>query len=544
MAITGALTIRPVDKAVVSASFGRVRSCRHCLWILRLCVLLIQLPCPTVQAQSVAPDDADSGKVVSISSSEGWERNVIAAVTLSGSSLPDSPIPVEQSGVSSSQASLVPAIILAAKRPVPQSGKFNLKAAFWQSFGENIFYHAWRISSDPGMRSNLLHKPFFHDWFASYKGYNMHRWGDGDDFVVNDVGHPLEGAVFARTFLQNSPNSQVPIGKNSRYWTSRLKATAWAAAWSVQLEIGPISETSLGNQGGFTYLPGCGIYTSCVNDPKFHKPPNNNTGWTDFVVTPLVGTAWIMGEDTIDKYIVTPVAVNHRILGGRVLRAALEPSRSFAAVFAGKFPWDLPSPESSFVASRRSHLPSTFGDFELAPLDHFKIGPQYSSISLPVVSSTCSKPACRKHLSGFGSTFGYNFTRAVAFDSALNFIPGQQGTKSMMEGLFGVRTGARFERFGIFAKVRPGFIHYESALPAQGANAQDSLTRFAADLGGIVEYYPKRNTTWRVDVGTTLVRYLTNQPDPHTYAFGSLLSPQYVVTQGNFQMSTSYVVRF
>jgi hypothetical protein len=147
-------------------------------------------------------------------------------------------------------------------------------------------------------------------------------------------------------------------------------------------------------------------------------------------------------------------------------------------------------------------------------------------------------------LSGFGSTFDYNFTRAVAFDSTLNFIPGQQGTKAMMEGLFGVRTGARFERFGIFAKVRPGFIHYENALTKQGASDLDNLTRFAADLGGIVEYYPKRNATWRVDVGTTLVRYLTNQPDPRTYAFGSLLSPQYIVTQGNFQISTSYMVRF
>ena len=78
----------------------------------------------------------------------------------------------------------------------------------------------------------------------------------------------------------------------------------------------------------------------------------------------------------------------------------------------------------------------------------------------------------------------------------------------------------------------------------QGGTAQGSLTRFAADLGGIVEYYPRRSTTWRVDVGTTLVRYFTNQPDPHTDELGSLLSTQYIVTQGNLQMSTSYTVRF
>ena len=137
------------------------------------------------------------------------------------------------------------------------------------------------------MRWNLAHKPFFHDWFASYGGYNMKRWGDGDDFVVNDVGHPLEGAVFARVFLQNSPNSQVVIGKNRRYWMSRLKALGWAAAWSTETEIGPLSETNIGNQGGFTYVPGCGTYLVCLNNPKYPKPPTNNTGWTDFVVTPL-----------------------------------------------------------------------------------------------------------------------------------------------------------------------------------------------------------------------------------------------------------------
>jgi hypothetical protein len=114
----------------------------------------------------------------------------------------------------------------------------------------------------------------------------------------------------------------------------------------------------------------------------------------------------------------------------------------------------------------------------------------------------------------------------------------------MMEGLFGVRLGARFEHFGVFAKIRPGFIYYEKAFPIQGETSTASLTRFAADLGGIVEYYPERNSTLRFDVGTTLVRYLTNHTDPHVYELGTLLSPQYIVTQGNFQVATSYVYRF
>ncbi len=114
----------------------------------------------------------------------------------------------------------------------------------------------------------------------------------------------------------------------------------------------------------------------------------------------------------------------------------------------------------------------------------------------------------------------------------------------MMEGLFGIRMGVRLQHWGLYAKVRPGFIYYENALPVQGETGTASLTRFATDVGGIVEYYPERNSTLRFDVGTTLVRYLTNHPDPHEYQLGSQLSPAYIVTQGNFQVATSYVYRF
>ena len=292
-------------------------------------------------------------------------------------------------------------------------------------------------------------------------------------------------------------------------------------------------------------MPGCGTYLSCLNNPKYPKPPTNNTGWTDFVVTPLIGTAWVLGEDTIDKYIVRPIAVNHRIIGGRILRSALEPSRSFAAIFAGKFPWDLPSPESNFMVepavsfpeiSRRPRTPSagTLGNRSAVQQR------QPSSAQQHLLRTSPAARTCRDWASTLTTT-----SRAESrFDSTLNFIPGQQGSKPMMEGLFGVRMGARYEHVGVFAKVRPGFIYYENAYPVQGATAQDSLTRFATDFGGIVEYYPDHNSTLRFDVGTTLVRYLTNHVDPNKYELGSLLSTQYIVTQGNFQVSTSYTYRF
>jgi len=56
-----------------------------------------------------------------------------------------------------------------------------------------------------------------------------------------------------------------------------------------------------------------------------------------------------MLEDALDRYIASKVAVNHRVLGGRILRTALEPSRSFAGLFMGKLPWQWPTPEAHLV---------------------------------------------------------------------------------------------------------------------------------------------------------------------------------------------------
>jgi len=445
----------------------------------------------------------------------------------------------ESSSRETSTASL-PIAVVAVPTQEPQ--KFNLRGAMVQSFTVTSFFELWRAAWDPYIRYLLAHKPFFHDWFASYKDYNMSRWGDGDDFVVNDVGHPLEGAVFARNFLINSPNSQVAIGKNSRYWMSRLKALAWAAAWSTQSEIGPMSETNIGNQGGYTYVPYCGRYLSCLNNPKYPKPPTNNTGWTDFIITPTVGLAWVLGEDTIDKYIVTPIAIKHHIFGGRILRSALEPSRGFAALFAGKLPWMLPQNENDFIASSKPEPVKQAT--EQPAYYHWEIGTQYTAVNLPVLIPGCTGHGCRQYNSGVGFNFNFNFTRHFGFDSTTSLLPGQGGSKPMLEGLYGIKWGQRWERWGLYGKVRPGFIYYENAMPGGGVYKPTDLTRFAADLGGIVEVYPNRNSTLRVDLGTTLVRYLADHPDRVVDPLGSVLSNQYIVTQGNFQVSTGYVWRF
>ena len=76
----------------------------------------------------------------------------------------------------------------------------------------------------------------------------------------------------------------------------------------------------------------------------------------------------------------------------------------------------------------------------------------------------------------------------------MNFMPGQQGSKAVIEGLFGLKMGARFQKVGVFGKVRPGFIYYQDAMQGGGNMTPNSLTRFATDFGGVFEYYPEAAT--------------------------------------------------
>jgi hypothetical protein len=134
----------------------------------------------------------------------------------------------------------------------------------------------------------------------------------------------MEGAVAGDIFLNNDPRGRAArFGKSSTYWYSRLKAMAWATVFSAYFEIGPVfSETAIGNEGGYTYYPGCGAYPCAHEHGKHYKPPTNNTGWTDFVITPTVGMGWIVMEDVIETEFVDRIAKDSPALKYKILRSA------------------------------------------------------------------------------------------------------------------------------------------------------------------------------------------------------------------------------
>ena len=94
-----------------------------------------------------------------------------------------------------------------------------------QSLEFLILEHGFRLANDSYARYLLFHKPFWKDYLSSAEHFDMSRWGDGDDFLVNYIGHPLEGSVSGNIFIQNDPKGRAAkFGKSKDYWQSRFKA--------------------------------------------------------------------------------------------------------------------------------------------------------------------------------------------------------------------------------------------------------------------------------------------------------------------------------
>lgn len=127
---------------------------------------------------------------------------------------------------------------------------------------------------------------------------------------------------------------------------------------------------------------------------------------------------------------------------------------------------------------------------------------------------------------GVGGRFGFNFTKHVSFDAEINYFPRKNRCRSISgglinssacfgtdagsfgetQGLFGVKAGHRFEKAGIFAKLRPGFVHFRQKQITPDFNDQ-SQNRFALDVGGVLEFYPVRYLVLRFDLGDTIIPF-------------------------------------
>ena len=161
---------------------------------------------------------------------------------------------------------------------------------------------------------------------------------------------------------------------------------------------------------------------------------------------------------------------------------------------------------------------------------------------------------------GFGPRIGYNATSYLTLEAEMNFFPQDRpedgGQK--FQGLFGAKVGQRFEKVGVFAKARPGFVRLSKGEyqlqggcvtifpPPIACFQPNATTHLAFDLGGVAEFYPSKNTIIRFDAGDTMIRFkaqrLVAAVNPNS---GELVVlPAAPETKHNFQGSIGVGFRF
>jgi hypothetical protein len=153
------------------------------------------------------------------------------------------------------------------------------------------------------------------------------QWGDGDSWGTNYVGHPIHGATAGDIWLAYGPGRKVAFDPRGpglatwKYWQSHLAAAGYAAVFSLQFEVGPFSEASIGNVG--------------LNSAT--------AGWVDHVVTPLGALGWMAAEDTLDRYVVQWIESKAPQAWVRIaVRSVLTPAASLANASRGEWPWTRP----------------------------------------------------------------------------------------------------------------------------------------------------------------------------------------------------------
>ena len=206
-----------------------------------------------------------------------------------------------------------------ATTPSPEKGAIAWRSLLRDSIVLLLAQQTYRLTLEDATTRENLGGPFFKDWFASVS--TLCCWDDGDRMTTNYLFHPLLGSTASFVFANNHRASQeTPIGNSRRYWKAKGAQGLYSFIYSLNYEIGPLSEASIGNVG---------------------LKPGEMT-YCDFVLTPGIGLLISIGEDAARLHIIDRVKRNH-LYWGNTLAVLLNPTRAVANVVGGKRPWRGPA---------------------------------------------------------------------------------------------------------------------------------------------------------------------------------------------------------
>jgi len=178
----------------------------------------------------------------------------------------------------------------------------------------------------------------------------------------------------------------------------------------------------------------------------------------------------------------------------------------------------------------------------------FEVGVQFTSLLVKDPDIFLRATGPRKHSEpGFGGRFTFNLTDTIAFEAEGNYFTREQLSfrqgGHIFQGQFGAKIGKRFDRWGLFAKARPGFVGFTRAIESPAVQFPFDFVRSyypSLDVGGVVEFYISPRWMARFDVGDTLIRYREIRFEGVTAS--SILQPG--VTRHNLQLSSGIGFRF
>jgi hypothetical protein len=137
---------------------------------------------------------------------------------------------------------------------------------------------------------------------------------------------------------------------------------------------------------------------------------------------------------------------------------------------------------------------------------------------------------------GVGGRLSFDVARFAAVEAEANFFPNDDVLlapstvtpdlrvtyhRRRTDAFVGMKLGARREKVGVFAKVRPGLTHLTDDGGPQCAGSLCPLvllvrpeyrTEFALDWGGVLEFYPSTRLVARFELGDTMIRHRSFAP--------------------------------
>lgn len=194
---------------------------------------------------------------------------------------------------------------------VGEKSDINIGSLLADSMRFLAVQHGYRVFYEEKTREKLGGN-FFNDWFRSVR---VSGWDDGGRFFTNYVAHPMMGSTSAFIFANNDRVSQEAEFWSKDYFRAKKRQLIFSVIFSEQFELGPISESSIGNIG-----------------------QQGKQTWVDHVITPTVGVAWSIGEDAVDAAVLEKMRKNHPNWANG-LSVILTPTKTMANLVALRKPW-------------------------------------------------------------------------------------------------------------------------------------------------------------------------------------------------------------